>query len=113
MGSPELRGQKLAVAGAHRPVGDDDRVAFVLNLAPETTSEAVEALLGTCGTIKSVRIPLDRHTSQPRVCNPPPPAREGAELADDHYLRGVISCVTMHFVDFCLEVFWPCRVLRT
>ena len=68
----EVGGQALSVALAHQEVPDGQTEAFVLNLPPTADSAAVEALLAVCGPVKSLRLPLDRETSQPRVPSPLP-----------------------------------------
>lgn len=63
----QLQGQPLAVAVSHLEVAAGEQTAFVLNVAEGVDQAALEELLTPCGHIKSMRIPLDRETSKPRV----------------------------------------------
>ena len=66
----QLQGQPLAVAVAHVEVATGEQTAFILNVAEGVDQAALEGLLAPCGPIKSMRIPLDRETSKPRVRGP-------------------------------------------
>ena len=64
----EAGGQPLSVSLAHQEVQEGQREAFVLNIPPTADNAALEAFFATaCGPIKSLRVPLDKDTSQLRV----------------------------------------------
>ena len=63
----ELKGQAISVAVAHQEVPEGQTEAFVLNIPPTADSSGLEALFAVCGPIKSLRLPLDKDTSQLRV----------------------------------------------
>lgn len=67
MDGQELSGQALSVAVAHQEVPEGQTEAFVLNIPPSADAVALEALFAVCGPIKSLRLPLDKESSQLRV----------------------------------------------
>lgn len=67
MDGSEVAGQPLSVALAHQEVPEGQTEAFVLNIPPSADAAALETLFSVCGPIKSLRLPLDKDTSQIRV----------------------------------------------